>query len=168
MKRKVTLKRLQEVLSYDAVTGTFLWLVSTGPRAVVGSRAGSAGSEGYRTLMVDKVLYKEHVLAWFFSHKRWPVKHIDHIDRDTGNNALSNLRLVTRSQNLQNTKLSVSNTSGCRGVSWRHKDRKWSARISLGGQRIFLGEFKDREDAVKAYTAASKRLHTHRPLEITQ
>ena len=50
------------------------------------------------------------------------MHEVDHIDQDSTNNCITNLRLATRSQNASNMKLKSSNTTGFKGVSW-HKAR---------------------------------------------
>jgi hypothetical protein len=42
---------------------------------------------------------------------------VDHIDRDSSNNLIDNLRLVTGEVNARNSRMSVNNTSGITGVS---------------------------------------------------
>lgn len=79
---------------------------------------------------------------------------IDHADRDTLNDRLSNLRLATRSQQKQNQGRYRNNTSGYRGV---HKHAgKWQARIPVDGTRISLGHFPTPVEAARAYDAAAK------------
>ena len=50
----------------------------------------------------------------------WDVtdKVIDHIDGNTKNNLISNLRLITHAENSRNSKFSKANTSGAKGVMW--------------------------------------------------
>jgi hypothetical protein len=50
------------------------------------------------------------------------VYEVDHIDQDSANNCITNLRLATRSQNASNMKRRPNNTTGFKGVSW-HKAR---------------------------------------------
>lgn len=46
------------------------------------------------------------------------------------------------------------NKSGCLGVSWNGESGKWVANITVEGKRIYLGAFKDLEDAKQARQAA--------------
>ena len=75
----------------------------------------------------------------------------DHINRDTLDNQRENLRVVNAHQNQRNTKTSVKNTSGFKGVYWDKKYKKWCARITFYGKRIFGGGYKDIVDAANAY-----------------
>ena len=77
-----------------------------------------------------------------------PKQIIDHIDRNTLNNNVSNLRIVTHQQNQFNT--------NAKGYTWYK--RKWKAYIKLNGKKIHLGYFEKEEDASKAYKDA-KLIH---------
>lgn len=84
---------------------------------------------------------------------------IDHINGIKTDNRKENLRLVTRSQNNfnPNNRLSNRNTSGYRGVSWREKENKWEAYITLHSKRHSLGLYTRKEDAIYARKDFEKR-----------
>jgi len=50
---------------------------------------------------------------------------IDHINRDRSDNRICNLRWSTYSQNSQNTKVSKSNKSGHKCISYQSRDKRW-------------------------------------------
>lgn len=83
----------------------------------------------------------------------------DHIDGNPLNNTRENLRLVTRAQNSQNTRISTKNTSGCKGVSWRKTTKRWVAQIWANKQHYKLGEFEDYEEACRVVNEARAKLH---------
>jgi hypothetical protein len=61
---------------------------------------------------------------------------IDHIDGNTNNNKVSNLRAISSKHNACNTKKRKDNTSGVHGVSFHAKKKAWVAQWSeLNGQR---------------------------------
>ena len=65
-------------------------------------------------------------------------------------NRIENLRVVTSSENQKNMRMPRSNTSGVIGVYKRENGKngkRWSARITANGKRIFLGSFYTRADA---------------------
>lgn len=76
---------------------------------------------------------------------------VDHINRDTLDNSRENLRISTASQNSLNQKFEKNTVSGYTGVSWNPRDKRWQARIQVNKQRIQLGYFKLKKDAISAY-----------------
>lgn len=83
----------------------------------------------------------------------------DHIDRNTLNNLESNLRVCSNSQNNINQGLRKDNTSGGKGVILLKKYKKWRARININHERINLGNFDTKEEAMKAYNDAAIKYH---------
>ena len=145
----LTLARLKELLHYDPETGVFTWKVRRCGRALVGAPAGTTYSNGYHYIWLEGVRYFAHRLAWFYVHGRWPPNDIDHIDFNRANNAISNLREATESQNhfrvrTKKTRRGVSETRG-----------RWRARISVKGIELHLGYFPNPDDAQAAYRSAA-------------
>lgn len=81
---------------------------------------------------------------------------IDHINRDKLDNRKDNLRYATVSQNSINKAPSINNTSGIKGVT--KKRGKWQAQINKDGKCVYLGTFKEKEDAASAYNVAAKAM----------
>lgn len=75
---------------------------------------------------------------------------VDHADSNKLNNNVNNLRYATRRENSQNATISKRNTSGCKGVAWQKKAKKWEAHIMIGGTKVHLGLFNSLEDAKQA------------------
>lgn len=90
------------------------------------------------------------------------TQQVDHIQQANGSHAqdrLSNLRIVSHSQNLMNQVIRSNNTSGYKGVTLNKRDDKWQAQIMSGGRRKYLGGFTTPEAAALAYDKAAKELH---------
>jgi len=164
MKTEISAARLRELLHYDPETGVFTRRVTRNAIAKAGTVAGTLDRGGYVAIMVDGRRHKAHRLAWLYVYGKWPSGCLDHINRLTGDNRISNLREVTYSENQQNTLLQSNNTSGYRGVVWDKKKRRWKAHIKLNGKRHHLGSFITAEVAHEARKAAEVTLHTHRPI----
>lgn len=82
---------------------------------------------------------------------------IDHINGNTLDNRKQNLRPCSHSENMQNCKKYINNTSDYKGVNFINN--KWLARIQVNNKRIFLGYFNTPEKAYEAYCEASKKYH---------
>lgn len=123
-------------------------------------------SQGYRIVWVDETMRRVHRLIWEHVHGQIPDgKEIDHINGNRSDNRISNLRLVSRSENLQNRHRPRKNSrSGVKGVAWDEQAGKWLAKIMVCGKRHYLGSFKTVKDAEEAYAHSAMRLHTHNPV----
>lgn len=78
---------------------------------------------------------------------------IDHIDGVPLNNAWTNLRPATVSENMRNKRKSRSGLKGVERVTGY--DNKFSARIKFEGKRHYLGIFGTEREAHEAYKAAA-------------
>lgn len=161
----MTLDKVTAALSYNPDSGEFVWKSREDrPKEWntrrAGKVAGGLDAHGYRTIVIDKVQYKAHRLAWLCVYGRWPVGDIDHINRDKGDNRISNLRECTRTENNQNRAATSSNSaSGYTGVSFCKTTNRWRAKIKADGKQIHLGRFDTREEARDAYLLAKGGLH---------
>ena len=84
---------------------------------------------------------------------------IDHINHNVFDNRKSNLRIVTRLENAWNVDKRKDNTSGCRGVYFLKDRNKYSASIMVNGITIYLGQFNDINDAIKARKEAEMKYY---------
>jgi len=82
---------------------------------------------------------------------------VDHKNGDGLDNRRENLRLCTSTQNKYNSKMRSHNTSGYKGVC-KGYGSKWTASMSCGGRRLYLGTFETGEQAAKAYDAKAREL----------
>lgn len=78
--------------------------------------------------------------------------YVDHMNGDTSDNRMENLRVVTMSENMQNRrKVPANNTSGCIGVV---KSRgKWVAQAMHNKKTVYIGIFSTYEEACNASIA---------------
>ena len=81
----------------------------------------------------------------------------DHIDRNPLNNRRYNLRPCTIAENSRNRTKHSNNTSGVMGVCWSKNDHIWLARIGVNQQKIHIGSFANKEDAIVARLQAEAK-----------
>lgn len=141
MRQMPPLGEILRELSYDPATGEFTWCV-TRHRITSGSIAGHINAGGYRVIRFKGKPYYAHRLAWYISKGEVPSE-IDHINQDKSDNRLSNLRVVSRSEN--NFNRVCKNKYGVSGIYKTGRGR-FAAQI---GQR-HIGTFKTPDEAVTA------------------
>ena len=103
------------------------------------------------------ILYQDKVLIHKYIHRLVALEFmenpdnkpiIDHINGDTTNNCLSNIRWVNKSENGMNARKRSNNTSSIyKGVCWDTKNNKWKASIMIDRKRTHLGYFHDEKEA---------------------
>lgn len=155
----MTREKLQELFLYS--DGHLIWKVDNRANKTKGKRAGfPGGCAGYQYLQtsIEGILYKNHRLIYLYHHGKMP-KVIDHINGNTLDNRIENLREASTSQNACNRKINVNNTSGIKGVCWSKASRKWRVRICKDGKRITIGYFERLLDA--EFAANTARLNFH-------
>lgn len=81
---------------------------------------------------------------------------VDHINGNTLDNRLSNLRIVTVRQNGCNRidQREGKTSSRYPGVYWNKQKRKWQAQIKFGVRKKYLGRYDSQEEAFGAYEKA--------------
>ena len=84
---------------------------------------------------------------------------IDHIDRNKLNNQKANLRIADKSINTINRGMRSDNTSGFRGVFWDKTKSNYLVQIMDYGKLIYIGRFKNKEEAAQAYNKAAIKYH---------
>ena len=141
--------QLAEVLRYEPSTGLLFW-TDKAHKSVKNKQAGTANHLGYIIVLFKGKPYKAHRLAWLLTYGRWPSKMIDHIDGNTSNNAISNLRDVDNSTNQCNRhKARIDSKSKLMGASsFRNK---WRAQIKRNGVIKYLGLYDTAFEAHEAY-----------------
>ena len=155
----ITQEDVKVRLHYDPNTGIFIRLKNRGK----GKEAGTINMDGYRVVTCCYTNFMAHRLAWFYVYGKWPKNEIDHINGDTLDNRISNLREATRQENAKNQPIHKHNISGVSGVHYSKRypsePRPWIATISLKGKKIWLGQYSTKEKAIKARRKAEKNYY---------
>lgn len=161
----LTQQQLKELLHYDPETGVFTWLVYRTQLSRVGYKAGwiqmNHAGKKYRSIEIKGRAYKAHRLAFFYMTGEWPVNQVDHEDGNGLHNWWGNLREATRVENAKNQKLHSRNTSGICGVNWDKGCKKWKSQITHLREKIYLGVFVCKADAIIARKMAEYKYNYH-------
>ena len=83
---------------------------------------------------------------------------VDHIDNITSNNNLKNLRWCSRQQNMFNSKLRSTTTTGIKGVYFHIQKQKWEAKIQINKKLINIGSYDTIEEAILARQTKANEL----------
>lgn len=154
----ITQSRLHELLSYDEKTGLFTWRNRRG-KMLAGSSAGTF-CHGYMKIKIDKQQIGSHRLAWLYVHGVWPKGDIDHINRNTADNRIANLREASKAENQQNILSARRHSkSGLLGAYRHSQCDRWISEIRVDGKKIFIGCFDTAEEAHAAYIRKKRELH---------
>jgi len=163
--------RLNEAIEYDAKTGILWWkprpeMGKSWNTQNAGKKCGGRGKgrEGKQYLNVpfDGKKYKGHRIAWKIFYGCDPVGEVDHINGDSLDNRIENLRVVTHAENCRNIKSTKRNSrSGHLGVFWNEQRQSWSVGIGHNMKKHYLGDFDDLFSAVAARKSAENRLGFH-------
>lgn len=135
-------------IAYNSITGE---LFNT-----LGDLISRKDKDGYIYVLftIKKHAYKimGHRYAWFLHYGELPKNVIDHIDGNSSNNKIENLRDVTHQQNTFNRKKA-------KGYSQNKHTKNFEVRIRYNNVKYYLGCFKSEEDARNAYLEAKNIYH---------
>ena len=139
---------LKKLFHYDEQTGVFkrIGRLCRGGKITPCDFVGTATStHGYLQYTVRDKTYDVHRLIFMYMYGRFPHDDVDHIDGDRRNNALSNLRIVSRSDNLKNIgRRKYVAKSGHVGVGFNSNTGKYRVWI----QDEFFDGFETVDDAI--------------------
>ena len=130
---------------FEYKNGELYWKVSK-QKIKIGQKAGTLNNSGYRVIKFNQKSYLEHRII-FALHKGYMPEFVDHIDGNTINNHIENLREATKTQNHYNRNLQKNNTSGIKGVCWHKPSKKWSVNLIVNGEKKYFGTYFDKEVA---------------------
>ena len=167
---------LGTLLDLDEATGRLFWKkrsVELFAEAVLPGRTAAtwnakhAGKEafnqpdllGYKCGKLLGYRLRAHRVVWAMTHGRWPDLQIDHINGNPGDNRPCNLRSASARENSCNRRVRATSSSRYLGVSWHARGKRWTARICRDGRDIRLGDFRDEQEAARAYDAAAVVIH---------
>lgn len=152
-----TVKRLRELFVITD-SGTLLWV--SPPKGHPDLRGASAGSPTrnhsgkiYWLVQVDGRKCRRSQIVFCMTRGHWPTHQIDHINGDSSDDRLVNLREATPTQNAWNHKRRAKRSPLPMGVRTAASGR-YVARIAVNKKQITIGTFNTVAQAAAAYAAA--------------
>ncbi len=149
----------QELLhqTFEYKDGNLFWKIDR-KKVKPGQKAGRTKSNGYCEVRFEGRLHGTHRLIFLMFNGYLP-KIIDHIDGNPSNNKIENLRAATHAENMRNSKIPKTNTSGFKGVTKNGKSKKWTAQCFVNNKHYHLGTYEDIHDAANAVIKFRKDKH---------
>jgi hypothetical protein len=145
----------QNIFRYDYEHGRLI-RVRTGNPVYIRYKLKKRGARPYGEIEHNGKRYAVHRVVWAVVMGTWPTSAIDHINRDTTDNKIENLRLATPSDNAHNKSKARNNTSGYSGID--RNAGKWRVRVGHGDKSVFGGRYDSLELAIKMRDALYEAL----------
>ena len=123
-----------------------------------GKVVGFDSGNGYKRVDIKGKQYYVHRIVYLMQHGTIP-KIIDHIDGNSSNNAIENLRPANTSQNMMNSVKKQKNTSGYRNVFPNKERDTWVVYITINKKTKFFGSYEDVELAGLVAEEARRKYH---------
>lgn len=113
---------------------------------VVGTKPRMTRGNRYSVTTINGSHWCVHKLIYLYHHGRVPSQ-LDHVNGNTADNRIENLREATSSENMRNRKIFSNNKSGHKGVSWSKAHGKWFVYMNVNNARKNFGYYDDLEIA---------------------
>lgn len=84
---------------------------------------------------------------------------VDHINHNPLDNRRSELRICKITENMMNKVIYSNNKSGIKGVYYYKWSNKWVATIKFNRQKVHLGYFKTKEEAIETRKKAEEKYY---------
>lgn len=132
----------------------------------IGEEVGHMTFSEYLRTKVDYEQIFVHKIIFLMHHGYMP-QIVDHIDGNTLNNKIENLRAANLSQNQHNRDICKKNTSGFKNVSWCKRTKKWQVIITCEYKKRAFGRYEDIELADLVAQEARDKYHKEFVRKIT-
>lgn len=158
----LTKELIESILDVDVIEGKCFWKnVSKHHSEKNGKEAGCVcrGDHGqsYWIIRIGRVGYKRSYLVFVVGTGRWPNIMLDHINGNSLEDSLLNLREATVTQNAWNHRTRKKKATTPMGVRQIPSGR-FTARIAFNKKQICVGTFDTAAEAFVAYQQKRKEL----------
>lgn len=160
---KPSIEYLKTRIKVDLELGKIYWIDATKHhKNLVGleagtKRAGTSNSKFYWHVKIDSIPLKRSHLVFLFANGRWPEQQIDHINGNSLDDRIENLREVTATQNAWNHKSRRKKSNLPMGVR-KLTSGQYQARITCNKKQFVIGNFKTVQEASAIYQVKRKEM----------
>jgi hypothetical protein len=145
------INELRRRLAYRS-DGVLIWKRPGPCQIKPGTTAGTLRGD-YLTSCFNSRIYPNHRIIWAMLKREDPLNfQIDHINGNTLDNRIKNLRKARPRENNFNRK-------GAKGYCFDRQNNRWLAQITVESKTKSLGRFDTEEQAREAYLRAKEKLH---------
>jgi len=135
-----SIRELTKLFSYDPETGL---LTRIKPKHTY----TKPNKSGYLVCHIKGKQYRVHRIVWKLHTFQDPGDlTIDHINHDTTDNRIENLRLATQKDQNYNFKRKP------KGYRWDEKRHRFIVFITINGRYNYLGSYREEEDAIQRFS----------------
>ena len=160
---KQSIDYLARRISVDIHQGIVRWIDATkyhsrlNGRCAGSKRLGTSNGKYYWHVKIDGIPLKRSHIVFLFANGRWPSDQIDHINGNSLDDRIENIREVTHTQNAWNHKGRTKSSGLPMGVR-QMPSGKYQARITCNKKVYQIGSFCSLEQAVSAYQTKRKEM----------
>lgn len=137
----LTQSQLKARLSYNPLTGYLTWKNNNLVKAYLRNNLAGYSCKRQSKPTINYIYtshrtqilgfkYVTSNLVWLYHKGKLPKGYIDHIDGNTLNNKIDNLRDVSHTINCRNAKLNTRNKTGIAGIRWIKRDKIFIVTLS--------------------------------------
>ena len=155
-------ERLRELFDYK--DGELIWKITKGAAkagSVAGCKTTYYKNKARKLIRIDGLFLAHRLIYKWHNNSFDESLQIDHINGDSNDNRIENLRAVSHQENMMNMKMRCDNKSGISGVHWDKSRNKWKAVIQYKGKTKMIGRYDSLDEATKARKLELTKLRFH-------
>ena len=127
-------------------------------KSFIGKKAGFSSGNNYIRINIKNKQYFAHRIIFMMHHGYLP-NIIDHIDRNSLNNKIENLREADARENALNSTLTQPSITGIRNVYFDKRRNKYNVVLKVNKKHKFIGSYFDLELAELVSTMAKEKYY---------
>ena len=162
--KKIWVDEALKLFCYDETSPSCLrYKVDRTPKRHAGDMAGALTgglkkpSRYWEVIVLGKKI-RAHWVVWAIHHGDFPIL-LDHINGNSQDNRIENLREADAVTNGQNRRISRNNTTGVKNVSFIKSISRFRVSIAIDKRMKTIGEYLTLEEASEAARQAREKYH---------